>query len=117
MPWRCWTLAVRAPPEWKLRELKKCRLALNHATQAHELGIGVGVSTTAEDLPTTIVFVVRDAKHWPILQDVHTTNGGNVLWVREGPLVAAEIVDMLAHMRSIRLTFEFTRGRWLAKPP
>jgi len=40
----------------------------------------------AEQLPASVIFVVRDVKHWLSFEDVPTADRGDVLWVRECPL-------------------------------
>jgi hypothetical protein len=55
------------------------------------------MSASAEDLPRTIVFVVSDTKNWMPVKNMPATDGSNVLWIGEGPVIWWEPVIVSGH--------------------
>jgi hypothetical protein len=91
-PWRSEIVSVGAPSEWQICKLNQRLVALNHTAKANNLRILRNVRSAAQNLPSTVIFVMCYAKDWTSIKNVLTANSGDILGICKWPISRLKVV-------------------------
>jgi hypothetical protein len=85
-------ITVRTPAEREVGELEKSGFASDHATKADNLRVLRHVWLATQELPSTVVVVMRDTKNWLSIEDMSTGDCGDILRVSKRPAISRKAV-------------------------